>query len=301
MSDGTIKLICFSGAGRCGSTLLARLLGEVPGLRTIGEGIGYSLDAHIRSNNRLCSCGEPVESCRFWEPLIRENPDAFTGRAGDLIRLRGLPLLLLPWKPRAVREHLDAMGQRAEQFLRSVQTQIGTDVIVDSTKNPAFVHILSARKDIDLNVIHLVRDARGFVFSRSKPKGNLKRIHPVRAAVVWSLRNWTAGLTRHRAARSWRIRYEDFVREPAHYLDRIVRGVTGRSGELGFIRGPLADVSRQHMLAGNPDKFVVSRLTIEEREWRLSRGLNLVVSTLTLPLLLRYGYLRRLPAKRPAA
>ena len=293
MADDNLKLICFSGAGRSGSTLLARLLGEIPGFHTVGEGTAYSLEARIRANASPCSCGRSVEDCEFWREVLEDVPDVFARSGGDLIRTRGLPLLLLPWRPPGVNRGLDDLGKLATEFLFAVRKRTGADVIVDSSKNPAFIHVLSRVPDIDLYVIQLVRDARGFVSSRSKPKGNLKRIKPFNAAKLWLIRNLAAGWSRRRAKKSWLIRYEDFVRNPASHLDRIVRDVTGHPAALDFIDGSQAEVHRQHMLAGNPDKFLVSRLTIEERSWQLDRRLNFLVTAVTLPLLLRYGYLRR--------
>lgn len=106
----------------------------------------------------------------------------------------------------------------------------GRPVVVDSSKNPvrglALTMMANSLDLIDLRLIHLVRDVRGFAWSarkgfrRDERSGVPQDIAPqnvAKSAVVWTFINQVADRVRHRhdAGRSMLIRYEDFVQNPA--------------------------------------------------------------------------------------
>src|SRR4029078_5765586 len=62
-----LRVLFIAGWGRSGSTLLDRILGQVPGVFSAGElrhiwqrGVG---------EDRLCGCGEPFASCSVWRKV----------------------------------------------------------------------------------------------------------------------------------------------------------------------------------------------------------------------------------------
>ena len=52
------------GLGRSGTTLLARLLGELRGVCSVGE-ICHLWERGVRDDER-CGCGEQFHDCEFW-------------------------------------------------------------------------------------------------------------------------------------------------------------------------------------------------------------------------------------------
>ena len=67
-SPTPIKVLFIGGAGRSGSTLLDRLLGQTPGLVSVGEvtniwKVGFTDDFP-------CGCGELFSGCPFWREVI---------------------------------------------------------------------------------------------------------------------------------------------------------------------------------------------------------------------------------------
>src|SRR5580700_2943144 len=87
---GQTKVLYIAGSNRCGSTLLARLLGDLPGFVAIGEGLVHffcgSSEDHVP-----CGCGLAVQDCSFWKGVslpVEEEP--FAAR---WLRLRRTPLL----------------------------------------------------------------------------------------------------------------------------------------------------------------------------------------------------------------
>jgi hypothetical protein len=80
----------------------------------------------------------------------------------------------------------------------AIEKVSGKEVIVDSSKNPVRAFALTQIKDIDLRLVHLVRDVRGVVCSVMKPhrkdpsKGVQKDLEPIplwRAALMWRVIN----------------------------------------------------------------------------------------------------------------
>lgn len=74
-----VRLLYLAGIGRSGSTLLERLLGEVPGVCSLGE-VTHLWRRGVLRNER-CGCGTPFLDCPFWRKV---GESAFGGwRSAD--------------------------------------------------------------------------------------------------------------------------------------------------------------------------------------------------------------------------
>ena len=58
------RFVYIMGRGHSGSTALDGLLGNIPGCCGTGE-----LISGLQIDTPLCSCGEPIGSCPFWQPI----------------------------------------------------------------------------------------------------------------------------------------------------------------------------------------------------------------------------------------
>jgi len=88
----------------------------------------------------------------------------------------------------------------------------------------------------------------------------------------------------------WTERKPDAETVPQIFIDG--QGIGG-SDDLGFLRDDTASLAQSHTVDGNPMRFATGPLTIRvDEEWRSRMGERdrAVVSTLTAPLLHRYGY-----------
>ena len=65
------------GWGRCGSTLVDMMLGQLPGFVSAGEVRELWLRGILE--NRPCGCGVPFRSCPFWTKV---GDEAFPGNLG---------------------------------------------------------------------------------------------------------------------------------------------------------------------------------------------------------------------------
>lgn len=299
-----VQVLYLAGTMRSGSTILGRLLGALPEAFHVGE-IDHLTRAFSGADIR-CECRELVPECGFWQAAVtqafgtRSFPNFAALRATrDEYRLRTLPRLLLPRtaaQSRRLGEYLAALGA----LYAAVRDVSGAGVIVDGSKDPLYLYLLSQVPGVDLHVVHLVRDSRAVAFSQQRVKkdpdflsrpAQLQRFSPRQTAWQWNA--VTALLDAARHPRPLLLRYEDFVLDPSAAIARIWE-LTGRPlPPLGFLRSPSITLAPGHSCAGNPDRFQSEVRIKPDTEWqtKMPPRDRAVVTALTFPLLLRHGYL----------
>lgn len=278
------SVLYIAGLGRSGSTLLARLLGEVPGVFNAGECVLYLFTPDMHERNIPCSCSRIAETCPFWGEITRSVSDTERVMGRELIRVRRI----VPWASSA--DDLAALRRRVASIYEDVAERSGAELIVDSSKHPAIPHMMSKSEDLKTHVVHLVRDPRAVVASRLKPKSYLRAINPGLTAARWDGFNLAAETLKRTATSYRRLRYEDFVDDPAAALRVSLEELLKEPPALDFIDGRTAHLGRQHALAGNPDKLDGGSLEIRESSYQLPRWVHWATTAITLPLLPRYGY-----------
>src|SRR5215470_15181513 len=170
----TPTVIYIAGSGRSGSTLLERVLGDMPGAVNVGELI--DLFRRTAPRGERCGCGLAFAECPFWAGVGKRAFDGWEpGRLAAIhwlqtrvARQRHLPrLLAMPLAGRAFRDDLVAYGDSYRALYRAIADQAGARYVIDASKWPVQALALS-RAGLDIRVIHLVRDARGVAYSLSK-------------------------------------------------------------------------------------------------------------------------------------
>ena len=128
------------------------------------------------------------------------------------------------------------------------------------------------------------------------------RVAAWRSARAWVLANLAADRVRHaHPQRSVVLRYEDFAAEPRATVDRLLRLVGEAPGSVPFTGDRTVDIRPQHAASGNPVRLLRGPVELrEDDEWRdgQRRADRSVVMAITLPLLGRYGYRRRISSGR---
>lgn len=294
-----VRVLFVAGVSHCGSTLLGSLLGQAEGAFFAGE-LGHTARALERDLD--CGCGEPLRACPVWREVFAQafGREAAEHGSPELLRLehrderaravarhvlRGRGLL-----PRApeLERRLDALTAT----LRGIREVTGAEVVVDSTKSPAYGWLLASREDVDLRVVHLVRDPRATAWSwRRTPELSVR---PATLALVWDVWNPVIeALFARDGARYLRLRYEDLVREPRVSLGRVLTLAGLRPDAVPFVSERLVDVQPRHSTSGNRNRFRAGPVEIAlDRSWEDAGpfpGLR-TVSALTRPLRRRYGY-----------
>jgi Sulfotransferase family len=299
-----VRVLYIAGTGRSGSTLLASILGQVKGIFNAGE-IRYIWERGL-VENRLCGCGKRFRDCDFWQGILSEavGPDAPDAQGmirlqSSLTRVRHLPSLVLK------RDHagagFDAYSSVIVRLYRAISKAARSEVIVDSSKLPSYGRLLAAMPEIDLHVVQLVRDPRSAATSWARVKeqpdrgvpGSMERMSPLRSALLWDLWNSTTRqFLKPRSTRFMRLRYEDFVAEPRESVRRVVQMLGMGDAELPFSDASTVMLAPNHTVAGNPDRLRSGPVVIRRDAGtsRLGRRDQAIVTGLTVPLLLRFGY-----------
>jgi sulfotransferase family protein len=312
-------IVYLAGMSRSGSTLAERLLGELPGVCPAGEVVhtwrrGVVLDEH-------CGCGERFSGCPFWRKVGEAGFGGWDkvdlGRFEELQRCvdrtRFIPLLAEPALIRpAFRQALDEYLTYCHRLYAAIGEVTGCRAVVDSSKHASLAFCL-ARSPFSVRVVHLVRDPRGVAYSwtrrvsRDTVAGTYMRTHkPARTALQWDIQNAAMDLLALTGPPTLRVRYEDLVADPRAVVCEIAAFAgLPTAGGLGFIGGDSnshwADLGVAHSASGNRMRFATGRVEIcTDDTWRLALPVRTraLVSTLTIPWLAHYGYLRAVAPMR---
>ncbi|MEV0165335.1 sulfotransferase family protein [Nonomuraea fuscirosea] len=293
MTDRTpAQVIFLGGLGRSGTTLLERLLGELPGVVALGE-VVHLWERGVLAEE-LCGCGASFLSCPFWRFVGERAFGGWTrGSAERILKLRAridrtrrIPRIGHPDLAEYVRAY------------RLLYDATGAQVVVDSSKHASLARCLIAG-GVDLKIVHVVRDPRAVAHSWSRtvrrPEDGrpMTRWSPARTAVHWTAQNAALELLPMRRARVTRIRYEDLLAAPADTLRALAFRLGLPEPELPFLHGRTAWLGHSHTASGNPMRFHVGRIELRRDDsWRsgLAAADRRVVSALTWPLRARYGY-----------
>jgi sulfotransferase family protein len=301
-----VRVLYLGGFGRSGTTLVERLLGELPTVCALGE-VVHLWQRDIVDDER-CGCGARFSACPFWRQV---GERAFGGWANvDVARVRALRdavertrhiprLAAAQQAPDEVREYA---GFYARVYAAAAEVS-GARVVVDSSKHSALAHVLRWSDDIDLRVVHVVRDARGVAYSWTKTVARpetdgaeeMTRYSPGRSAMLWNAHNAAFGLLARRGVAVKRIRYEQFLAEPSAALRELsaYAGVSVGGSDLDFLGMGHADLTAGHSAAGNPMRFTVGRLPLRRDDaWvrALPSAQRRLVGAVCAPMLHAYGY-----------
>lgn len=309
MSDRT-KVLLIAGAGRSGSTLLARLLGELPGAANVGE-LSLLWVSGIERQD-LCGCGNAVLRCSYWARIL---DDAFPVGLPDVERVlavRGRATGFRTWmsskltgsSPRRSREAIAEYRILMENLYRTVQADTDANVIVDASKLVTHVLPLLESPLLDIRVLHLVRDSRAVAFSLQRRKLDpgrasgefMNRESPERTARYWTKINLLTHVVGRAHGRYLRVRYEDLLRDPTRQMERVAAFMGLSTAPSSFLSQGVADLSTQHTIGGNPDRLRTGPVPLRlDDEWigRMEPIQRRAVIRRTWPLMAAYGYLGR--------
>jgi hypothetical protein len=316
-STDPVRVVFIGGLGRSGTTLLERLLGQLPGVAPLGE-ITHLWERDLLGNE-MCACGATFSYCEFWQRIGKaafgDWDDVDVARIAALKatvdRTRHIPALASKRLAAAQHHLVSEYVSYFEKIYRAAAADTGARVIIDSSKHASLAYCLRWSPGIDLRVLHVVRDSRGVAYSWTKevrrpesPTGDtMTRYSPTKAAMLWNAQNAAFSLLARRGVPVRRVRYERVIQRPRKVVASLARfcGLDLAESDLNFLGDGWADLGPSHSAAGNPMRFTVGRIPIHPDEaWSESMpsGTRRMVSTLTRPLLNRYGYLRELDSER---
>lgn len=305
-----VQVLYIGGEGRSGSTVLEKALAAHPEVVAVGE-LKYLWKWGLQCNE-LCACGNPVPKCEFWSAVGErlfgdegfDSPQAhqiLTDYETVAVNRRMFAAYLMPVLPHS-RRRLRRVRTFLTELYGAIAVEAGASVVVDASKHPMHLGIVSRSPNLELSVVQLVRDPCGVANSWSKkvalphdPTGK-RTMGPHPAAVVvarWSLMNIAVQYVRYRF-RGPLVRYEDFCREPKETIARILGFVDLNTDQLPETEGHEIALTAGHGIAGNPARFGKDVITLtEDNDWRqkLPLAKRALIKTAVLPQAIQYHYI----------
>ena len=287
-----IKILYIANSGRSGSTLLARILGELPHVCNVGELALLLLFQDVQEFQVPCGCGEDELKCNFWNNLI---PD-YTGPIRNYLLDFKTRHLFQAWRRwRRDPEQYQHLLQQLGALYINIAVKSQSDWVIDTSTNAAIGLFLRDIPGIEFYQLHLVRDVRKVVGSWQRTKVYLPRLPSLQIARAWCFSNLIAEWISKSVNSFGMLRLEDFIAEPKRHLDRLSSLMQKPNSGYVIVPPDIVQLQgkTQHILLGNPDKFQYGNqreIQLKIRNNRIGKLHSACLSTLCYLLLKRYNY-----------
>src|ERR671917_2509968 len=192
-------------------------------------------------------------------------------------RTRHIPLMLAPRGESVLKERLEKLLINYGRLYEAIGSVTGSQVIVDSSKEPAHGFAMSLVPGVDFRVVHLIRDPRAAAYSwlKKKPQPDseeiehMVRFSPAKSSALWDSWNASAeALWRRTPQKYLRLRYEDFVADPRRSFEEILDLVGERDAEPPLVGEREVKLGVSHTVSGNPNRFETGAVKLRpDREW----------------------------------
>ena len=304
-----LRVVHIMGTAHCGSTILGGALASYSDMINVGEIHRIGLSAHPLAEN-LCACGEVAENCPYWSRVYQSwvdaiaplTPEKYRGYQMKFERLRSFPRIMIEkLKPSpAFRQYISA----TLALYRSISLIAESNDIVDTSKYPVRGIALSLIPDLNLQLVHLVRDGRGVIWSRKKKSvvdGSIESTKQANARVLisaildWIVVNIFSEFARMNSRGAYiQIRYEDFVSNPREPLSRLTKGSGIQTDRVIEALQAGKPISFGHDFAGNPVRLKGPVIFKLDEQWKhkISHSEKRNFWIFAGWLARKYGYLR---------
>lgn len=218
-----VKLIYIVSASHSGSTLLDLMLSHHAHIQGVGEVM------HLKQwldKDLLCSCNQPLSHCHFWQQVLNgaSNCQYSLPLAGTIRSPMGNSSPIQHFWPSG---RLYEYGQCCHRLFSRVQQVSGKPYILDSSKALGRLKALLNFPELDVRIIHLVRDVRSVCASAAKSHrrpsfADAVYTQPIPVSVS-ALKWLSANVSLEMMATSKgltykKVFYEDLVRDPQNIM-----------------------------------------------------------------------------------
>src|SRR4051794_25926290 len=176
-----VTILSVVGAGRSGTTVLASILGEVPGCAGAGE-IRWLWDRGVLLE-RPCGCGKKPLDCPVWSQVIERclstpGPDGVPPTVEAIVAaqrklgesrhhrrvLRSAAAGGQDWEALRLVRHVTGIA------VRTFAEVTGATVVIDTSKRPLDAAVMAGVEGVDHYVLHVLRDPRAVAHSWRREK-----------------------------------------------------------------------------------------------------------------------------------
>lgn len=299
-SKPRLKVIYIAGAGRSGSTLLDCLLGQVPTFHSTGE--LHSLFTRDDPYGGTCGCQLPLRDCTLWSSAIESlNPKALADASAAFKSASRTRNYLLPGLSRFKRQERETYASTIEDLYLAVARQAKAKVLIDSSKIPGLAGLQPLMRQIDMYVVHLVRDPRAVAFSWQRQKTRPTFLKEAAKKRTYSAASSSTRWVASNMAAEWigkslyskkrlRIRYEDLTSDPNRELQNIQSLVNAEPVDVVQANN-VANLSVTHTAGGNLSRFNLGEVKLcPDVEWQMKLPRRDKVTCMILSVLLFHRY-----------
>ena len=189
------KVVLIAGSGHGGTTILNMILGQHPDIFATGKLRDFPHGGLFVKDN-ICSCGAAATDCTFWKE----------------VRAKYAPYEEQPEE------------KRIPELFRIISALSAVPFVGDVTHNLGYAQQLMRIPGIDLYLVHVVRDGRGVVYSRTRKDYRIGRLGDSRwqhfRRLITVSRRWSwhikhfGLLERKLGDKSVRVSYEQLCSDP---------------------------------------------------------------------------------------
>ena len=278
LSQEPLKLIYIVSPRYSGSTLLSFLLGTHPDVSTIGERKKFYIKSlkPDHQGDQHCSCGKLFVECEYWNQiregvLARVRPDQLATNVTNFRLFRNKYLnrlaqgLVIPslvkGKSVPFKKKIQNLCEVNRIIVEEVLKLDGNHVFLDSSKPIRQAVYLDQIDNLDLYVIHLVRDPRAQISSALK----YNEWTTEQATRIWIREmNLNQRIFQRWNVARYDLRYEDLCRKPEEKLKEMLTfaGLNPDLASLDFRKFQQHIMGNQSMRLGG-----VSEIK-ERRDWQ---------------------------------
>lgn len=290
-----IKLIYIAGVDRSGSTLLGRILGEIPTALFVGE--VKNTPASSRYGEQPCGCGKKLKECNVWAPTLSLIDNTKFGK----------------WRRRRVRNMLfgtldyqKSDMEEAAKIYRLLSKYSGRNIIVDSSKFPSYLELLNKLTTIDLCIVHITRDPRAVAYSwwnrplhenkinksiKTRSIETIRFENPIRSSIIWLL--WNYIISRYSEDENYiHVKYEDLCDNPEKEVKKILNNFDIKKN-INWHDGNTINLGKHHSVRGNPNQKEIGNVELKKRDsWKknINPIIKYCVNMITSPVMSKFNY-----------
>ena len=237
-----IPIILLLGEGHSGSTLIDVMMNSHPDVVGVGEISHYCRSLKM---DGICSCGEGLKRCSFWKKI-------FDGLDCSIFKLpyrKKIDFLLNRTNyfyfegDKEYKFDSQRYTMEVENLFRRIQSVSGKRVIFDSSKTPERAELILGNDNLDILILHLVRDGKGVVYSNYKLGRN-----PFYFMRRWMSVNLRIEIIkmRQKNIKIMFVHYDDLIKRPEYILNSILKNF-----DLKFSKEMFKSDGKYHQVGGN--------------------------------------------------